>query len=67
MRAMQIRSDASPATSVDPTRVTQEKLNRIDAKTTTSLKALSKEIADLKACAQRCTTERSNRQCISRW
>ena len=47
---MYIRSNASLATSIDPTRLTQDELQRAGAKTTTALKALSKEIVDLKAC-----------------
>ena len=46
---MQTRLNASRATSIDQTRVIQDELNRIEARTTTSIKALSKEMADLRA------------------
>ena len=39
-RVTQTRSNASPATSIDQARVTQEELSRVEAKTNTSLKAL---------------------------
>ena len=48
-RVTQTRSNGSPAISIDQARVTQDGLSCIVAKTNTSLKALSKEIANLKA------------------
>ena len=47
-RVMHTRPIATPATSVDPMRVTQKELQRLEARNETALRAYSKEIMDLK-------------------
>ena len=48
-RVIRNRAVTTPAMSIDPTRVTQDELNQVETRLNTSMTALSKEIAELKA------------------